>query len=350
MTVIAQMLAPSVQEAGDPHRRALIADMSLAIARAGMRSIGLSLEVTAHEDQQTMPESLLDELSTSMLLVQLSEPMGGHGLLVLDEVLLGAILSFLTTEDIGEGSSDVRPPTQTDKALCDPFLNLLFSELNKKMAPYPEQSLMSGYKVAGMVRDVQSVPLTLDRSQHQVWSFTLRIGERDMDGNLKLIFPSSPVVRPADAPDFSDCWNANLYKSLAPVEVPLIFSLCEIQTDIRSLQNLEVDQVIDLPMADLENIYLRGADGGLIGKGQLGQNHGKKAVRWQCAADEIDETAESTPMPVDITDPLANATELDKGVHPDAGYEAPPISPDSTLDMPDIDISDIPPNFDAALA
>lgn len=299
------------------------------------------------------------------LLMLLEGPVRRRAGAAFDPALTGALIQQQTMNKVLPAlDADPRQPTDTDAAICAPFLDGLIA----RAAPLPEeageQALMKGYEFGARMEDPRLLLMALDAPEFTVVHMTVDVEAGVRQGNIVLCFPK--VEAAEDLPPSDDVEDVgkpvkggSLEKQVLAINADLNVSLTRLRMPLSQLRSLQVGETLDLGVTAFDEAQVQTRDGRKLSRGTLGQIGGMRALQLEHASKGLREPRrrasdrEALDLPQvsgDGTGTQIALDDADLAVSGDALPDLPAVSADAGLpdltdlpDLPDLpDMSDLP--------
>lgn len=342
--------------------------LRLTTAKVADDLFDMALAVIGLRAEQRAGDALAPLFEGAGLLMLLEGPERRRAAAVMDAALVGALIQQQTMGKVmplPEGAED-RKLTDTDAAICAPFLDALLS----RVAPLPEvpsdQSLMDGYTFGVRTEEPRLLLMALEAPAYRVLHLTLDIEGGRRQGQLMLCMPEagvgvSDVHRAAGqvqgAAPIDPQPPRNLTEPVLALQIDLPVALTRFRLPLSKLSSLKVGDALALEEADFSAARVMTPQGKTLGRGMLGQVSGMRALRLMSEAGGNATTADFGAVMGAEGGHSAELPSLDLGGSDVAGMDGLPDLPDLTgtgamdheaestelPDLPDLpDMSDLP--------
>ncbi|MEW9918529.1 FliM/FliN family flagellar motor C-terminal domain-containing protein [Marimonas sp. MJW-29] len=351
--------------------------LRLTLARVADEMLDMAMALIAIRTETVSGDDLADRLSDPGLLMLLDGPARARAGTILDPALVGALIQQQTMgkvlKDTGEGE---RTLTQTDAAICAPFLDALLA----RAAPLPEKpgdrKLIEGYAYGAWIEDARMLAMSLDLPSYELVDLSVDIAGGVRQGRILFCLPKPDHVDQVEQQGTAAPDNESLAPRVAPsdalvetiqnLNAELRISLARIRMPLKRLGALEVGSVLEIGNARFDDVRVQTITGQTVRRGTLGQVDGQRAVQVQHApraeapfdrraadrdaldtpelgemgmplSDRAPETAAEAPAPLpDLSDLQGDGDQADTAM-PDMA-DLPDLD-----DLPDLpDMSDLP--------
>ncbi|WP_370401168.1 FliM/FliN family flagellar motor C-terminal domain-containing protein [Sulfitobacter sp. JB4-11] len=283
------------------------------------------------------------------LLMLLEGPQRQRAAAVMDKALVGALIQQQTMGKVlavPEGGDD-RSLTDTDAAICAPFLDALLSRASPLPERAEDQALIHGFTFGARTPEPRLLLMALEAPAYRILYLTIDIEGGRRQGELMLCLPDAGAEArgPSGGTEMAQNGTSGnaptaptaprtLSDPVMALPVDLPVALTRIRLTLSALSNLKVGEVLTLEDRDFTAARLLTPEGKGLGRGTLGQVQGQRAL--QLAIETIQ--TGSTPK-------FAGAMDRDHATEPDvaaAGFGAGlEERGDLTAALPDLpDLSD----------
>jgi flagellar motor switch protein FliM len=212
------------------------------------------------------------------------------GLIVISPPLLAAMVEMLTLAHLPPddgGDIDARKPTRTDAAMVVDMIDAALTAFEAALAGSADWSM--GYRYGAFIEDPRPLHLLLEDTDYHILRAEVHVEHGARSGGFLLALPAAASAGSVSAPidsffaaqehalaaEFTQELAAQLAD--APAQIDAVLARMSLPLD--RILNLSVGELLELPLAGLDMITLRGIDGVRVGGGKLGQNRGMRAVR-----------------------------------------------------------------------
>jgi len=279
-----------------------------ALAKSANDSVGLSLTVNSVIEDIVSIDDLLDQLDEGLMLVGLQCEGRVVGLVALDIQMRSAVVEIQTMGRLVARQAADRPPTATDKAMCEPVLSALLGALPTAVTGTDFDGWVDGLSLGGMIESTRAAGLTLDDCSYRALRMTVDLGVADREACLVLALPvvtaeEDVLPEPKQPVDWATALHATV--SAAPATLDAV--LHRFKISIGRVQSLKVGQLIPLPGCTVNSVRLIAPGGRAVASAKLGQAGGMRALRIE---DDV------APQLLDLGG-RANATTVALGVRID---------------------------------
>jgi len=284
-----------------------------ALGRAADTAVGLSAALLNFTEEELEAEKLIETGPENWVVIGLRDAgsVGLTGLFLLDPALRSALVEQQTMGHLLPASKDERKVTRTDAVLAQHFAKQLLAEMD--VAGFGDGVLPSAGYEMGPMDDLRAAGLVMMQGLYCTWRVTIQLGGGDRQGEI-LIATRHKVEATRKQPKTQSNWTASLRGALEEAPADLDAVLTRMPLTVQKVEEFEVGQVLHLAGTTVGSVMLMGPDGKMAANARLGQVAGKRAVRIQQSADELQEAPtlmspaappNVTPMP-DPDPPLLN--------------------------------------------
>jgi len=256
----------------------------------------LSASVLGIAEEDLEAEALIESGPDDWVVIGLrdgAQP-GLTGLFLLDPALRSALVEMQTMGNLLPVSEAQRKVTRTDALLSIPFASQLLSELAE--VGFGANALNPAIYDMGPMDDLRTAGLVMTQGLYRSWRITVQLGGGEHQGEM--LIAMRPVVTANPAPvDMAPGWSNALRSALedAPAELEAVLS--RMTLPMSHVEAFEVGQVMELAGTTVGSVSVVGPAGEKIAMARLGQVAGKRAVRLETEAIELqDDTPKSAPV------------------------------------------------------
>ena len=161
----------------------------MALNKAAQESVGLSLTVKEISEAVQPLDETLSILADDLMLIALQRGTAPVGLIALDVQMRSAILEMRTAGMVADQLADNRPPTGTDKRMCDPLLSELMQALPHAVTGTEFEGWLDAAVPAQLMPSVKAARLMLADGQYRVLRLTVALNGDDREGEVVLSLP-----------------------------------------------------------------------------------------------------------------------------------------------------------------
>lgn len=310
--------------------------------------LSLDIAVTSFSTGMEEKAELLGALGSSDLAFPVQSGDDARGLVILDGALVSALIEVQVAGSVSPHPPVERMPTRTDGIVVGEVVDRWLSTAE---AAVEEAGLVTAWPLAGFERIPRHVTrreaeLLLEPGEFRLIEIGISIDGGKRDGCLRLAAPHALLEGGKNA-----TLAARVRGHLPDCRVQLRAVLARIPKEVHRVRELKQDDVVVLPEDCLRQVRIETLEGRLVGKAQLGQFEGKKAVRLSDGG-STHATCISLPQP-SLAELAVDAETADGGSpdlpDPTASPARPgPTGPPEALpDLPDLpdpaDLPDLPP-------
>jgi flagellar motor switch protein FliM len=285
----------SAVAAVDPHVRA----WRLALARAARDQLKMTVGFSDVSCAQASLTEVLESPMQRALILMLQGRGEGMGLMILSGQMLAAMVEMLTLTHLSAHTpdeADLRKPTRTDAAMAVEFIDAAlagFEQIVAEGGGGAGGDWAAGYRYAAFIDDPRPLHLMLEDGDYHLLAADLILEDGSRSGKIYLALPMPPAA--FDLTDFGpidfagdpppmieaqeDTFQHDLAAQVQDLGVQIDAALAQISLPIERVMRLAVGEVLALPLANLDQISLRGMDGFRVAGARLGQNRGMRALR-----------------------------------------------------------------------
>ncbi len=287
----------SAVAAVDPHIRA----WRLALARAARDQFKMTVGFSELTCAQASLTEVLESPMQRALILMLQGRGEAMGLMILSGQMLAAMVEMLTLTHLSAHAlddADLRKPTRTDAAMAVEFIDAALAGFETIVAEGAGNGAgasewAAGFRYAAFIDDPRPLHLMLEDGDYHLLAADLILEDGSRSGKIYLALPMPPPA--FDLPDFTpsdfaadpapmieaqkDTFQHDLAEQVQDLGVQIDAALAQISLPIERIMRLAVGEVLALPLANLDQISLRGMDGFRVAGARLGQNRGMRALR-----------------------------------------------------------------------
>jgi len=274
------------QEVRQTHSTSLAKALRLSLAKVADQQMGLALAVLVAKVEVAEQEALAELFEGAPLLMLLDGTVGRRGAAVFDSDLVGALIQQQTmgrvTPPLG---GEPRKMTDTDAAICAPFLEAVMARAAGMPDDKDEQGLLDGYSFGARVGDTRLLMMALEQPAYHVVRLTLDVAGGARQGHITLCLP--PVPRAGQ--NLSDLEDTEenappaplLDKTVLALEVELHVALTSLTMPLGAVQRMVKGEVFDLGITAFDEACVQTVQGRRLGNGVLGQINGTRALQLE---------------------------------------------------------------------
>ncbi len=263
-----------------------------ALARAARDQMKMALGFESLREDTVGLAEVLETPMERALILMLEGAGEKLGLIVVSPPILAAMIEMLTLAHLpmGDGTDlPARKPTRTDAAMVVDMIDAALSAFEAALAGLEAWS--TGYRFGAFIEDPRPLHLLLEDTDYHVLRAEVHVEHGARKGSFLLALPvgtassDSAQTAPKDSffaaqeQVFAAEFTQELAAQVAEVPAQIDAVLARISLPLDRVLNFAEGEVLELPLAGLDMITLRGIDGARVGGGRLGQNRGMRAVR-----------------------------------------------------------------------
>lgn len=263
--------------------------LRLSVAKIADDLFDMALATLGVRTQEVAGPDLIDHFDDGALLLLLDGPHQRRAAVVIDQALVGALIQQQTMGQVlPHVDTEPRTMTNTDAAICAPFLNALFERIAELPEAERDRQLVKGYQFGARAEDARLLQLAMEAAQYQLVQMDIDVERGNRQGKMTLCLPVTeiePLLDDAGTDD--DMASGGFLKgakpSLAetvptlPIELSLILSCLKLP--LNRISNLKVGDILALKEGGFDAVEMRTSQGRKVGKGTLGQLDGLRAIR-----------------------------------------------------------------------
>ncbi len=277
--ILRRMTRQQPPETGEPltSSRAL----RMALVKVANDTIGLTLCVLSMAEEMLSLDDLLAALDDNQMLVALREGEDLRGLVAIDSQLRAAAIEVQTIGQVVAMRAEDRPPTNTDKVMCERVLAAFVEALPNATVGTRLEGWVDDIQLAKRFSDARTAGLELQDIQYRLVRLSIDLGTTDREGEILVALPfvaedtATELVQPRGELSWGDQWQEMLQAAPAQLDAVLHrFSL-----PLADAQELRAGQVLSLHGCTVNSVKLMAPDGRTVVQAKLGQAGGMRAVR-----------------------------------------------------------------------
>lgn len=265
------------------------AAISLAVTRAGLEALGLTIEVSEVSERRMTLADLPEVIEDRALRLVIEGPGGGLGLMVLGVEVLSAIVQMQTIGRLCRTDTTTRRPTRTDAAMAVDFVDRLLAGIEQELAGSEAADWGAGFRYASWIEEGRPLATLLEDTALRVWKIGGRLGSSGTSGEILWVVPAdgrggrgrSGMPLAAEAPDAplpaDPDWEAQLSRSVLGARAQLDAVLNRMTLPLSAVLAFRPGLEIPLPEAAIGTILVE-AGALRLARGRLGQFRGQRAV------------------------------------------------------------------------
>ena len=364
---VLQRMTRAGQDVRQIYSMPLTKALRLSIAKVADKQMGLPIALIATKVARYEQDRLADLFDGSPLLMLLDGHSGRRGVAVFDANLVGALIQQQTMGKVTPPlDDDPRPMTDTDAAICAPYIDGVLAQAAKMPDDADDRTLLDGYKFGARVADTRLLLMALEQPAYQVIQLTVDVAGGARQGRIILCLPEVGKDMPQFDPEegeetASPPAPAMLDKTVLELSVELHVALTSVSMPLGVVQNMAVGDVFDLGITAFEEASVQTTHGQRLGAGGLGQINGMRALQLEHSSKQLHHPRRRASDRADLNLPNVKGdgtgtrkedrANLNLGsdngdlVEGSLGIEMPPptaeqFDPAMDLDLPDM--SDLP--------
>lgn len=256
----------------------------LALTKSANDTVGLVLTVQGVAEETTGLDEMLGTLDDGLMLIGLESDGALKGIMALDMEMRAAVLEMETMGALLAQSADPRPPTRTDKTLCDPLLDTFLTAFPSAVLGTSLEGWLEGIVSAEKLESARAAGLILDDRDYRIVRMTVDLGVADRQGLLVIALPlvhEDIPMEPKSEVIFD--WDADFREAVHDAPACLTAQLHRFHVSLATAQSLQVGSVLPLPGCTVSSVLMLAPDGQRIAQAKLGQAGGYRAVRLETA-------------------------------------------------------------------
>lgn len=282
----------------------------LALTRAANDTVGLVLTVQSVAEEVTGLDDMLSTLGDGLMLVGLNRDGDLAGVVALDMEMRAAVLEMETMGAVLAEPAEQRPPTRTDKMLCEPLLAEFLSAFPGAVLGTPLDGWLDSILPGDKLGSARAAGLILTDCDYRIVRMAVDLGVADRQGMLMMALPLAEKSAPPEvALPLPVDWTTAFQDTVAEAPATLAAQLHRFPVSLATAQSLEVGSILPLPGCTVSSVRLLSPDGQVVAQAKLGQLGGYRAVRLEAApAPELSDLREG---PVEAAFPLPDSVEIE---------------------------------------
>ncbi|WP_166416619.1 FliM/FliN family flagellar motor switch protein [Cochlodiniinecator piscidefendens] len=281
---IEQSVLKKIAEASKPTKSAVPLQVDsvlrLAIAKAAERALKLPVSVTGFDKCIVSLPSLMEQLPEDGILILLRSDDGRQGIFALDFQCLASILEVQTTGQVKEEVAEARKTTAIDAAMCESFINMIFTLLSSTLEGLASGSWLPGFVYVGPFESLRKIGLVLDDLPYRNYTVGLDLALGAKKGNIQIALPAAERIEEVLDMGGAD-WSVSLQSAVLKSEAQLQAVLHRQDMTVSQVSQLQVGDLVMVPQSSVTSISIQDPAGTTLGIGKLGQSQGNRAIRMQ---------------------------------------------------------------------
>ena len=287
----------------------------LVLAKVAQDSVGLPLAVSSVAEDVADLDATLAALPDGLMLVRLERADQTVGLMGLDMQLRAAVLEVTTTGKLLAQVAEDRPPTGTDRFLCDALIKGFLDSFPEAVRATAFEGWAQDTAAGELFADTRLAGLILAPNRYRTVQMTVQLGQTDRQGLLLLALPL-PEPDPVEGLPKPEAiaWEPAFTAAVTAAPVSLAARLHNFRLTLAEARPLKVGAVLPLGGCTVSSARLCTTDGRLVARGRLGQSGGMRALRIEAppALDMRDlPMTPSAEMPMVAMSDVAETAMLD---------------------------------------
>lgn len=265
----------------------------MALIKAANDSIGLAVAVSSVAEEVVALDDMLRALEDDLMLVALMAADRPVGFVALDMQMRAAVLEMQTLGGVLAQQAEDRPPTLTDKLLCETLLTAVLGAFPQAVMGTPLQGWTDGTALGDQIKSARVLGLILNDRDYRVVRMSIDLTVAERQGLLLVALPlvEEPTDPVAEEPEKIE-WHVAFEHVVMDACASLDAQLHRFSMPLASAGALKIGDVIPLPGCNVHSVRLLDPDGKLVAQAKLGQMSGYRALRLQPApAPELSELA-----------------------------------------------------------
>lgn len=263
--------------------------LRLTAAKQADRLMGLALNTLGVTRTAASGEALADLLTEQALLLLMDGPDHQVCAVVLDADLVTGLIQQQTMGKVTVAQSGAAPRkfTDTDAALCAPFVEALMADASKLPEEAGDRRVLQGYRFGVRAQTPRAALLALDKLEYEAVCVTFDLAGGARNGTLTLILPK-PVAAAAPEPDTRHSDNPpcpaggrTLSKTVMELHADLTVALTRLRLPLQAVSGMKAGDVLDLKISSLAQAMVIDAGGKVVSRATLGQLDGMRAVQLE---------------------------------------------------------------------
>ncbi len=293
----------------------------LVLSKVAQDCAGLALTVSGVSDDSDDLDAMLAGLPEGLMLVPLLRDDRAVGLIALDQQLRAAVLEITTIGAVLPQPADDRPPTGTDRFLCDPLIKGFLDRFPDAVRATSLEDWADTVVAGDLFDSTRTAGLVLDDGRYRAVQMTVGLGATDRQGVLLMVLP---VVKPAPEmhvpADLPVDWSLAFPAAVEAAPAQLDAELHRFTLPLSVVERLRVGTVVPLDGCSVASVRLRASDGRIVARARLGQSGGMRAIRLEIPpAPDLNELAPAA-MP---EAPLVAMAEIAEDAMDSASFDLP---------------------------
>lgn len=264
--------------------------LRLTAAKVANEMFDMALAVIGFRAERHAGDALAPLFDDAGLLMLLEGPDRQRAAAMMDANFVTALIQQQTMGKVTPApeGGETRTLTDTDAAICAPFLDALLSRVTPLPEVPSEQALVAGYVFGARTQEPRLLLMALEAQAYRVLHLTVDIEGGRRQGKLMLCLPdavgegghgTAGSVTPAGVPVVDPQKPRTLTEPVMALTVDLPVALTRVQLPLSQLSQLKVGDSLPLDAADFGAVRVLTPQGKTLGRGSLGQVNGLRALR-----------------------------------------------------------------------
>ncbi len=161
----------------------------LVLAKVAQDSVGLPLAVSSVAEDVADLDAMLAALPDGLMLVRLERADQTVGLMGLDMQLRASVLEVTTTGKLLAQGAEDRPPTGTDRFICDALIKGFLDSFPEVVRGTAFKGWAQDSAAGELFADTRLAGLILAPGRYRTVQMTVQLGQTDRQGLLLLALP-----------------------------------------------------------------------------------------------------------------------------------------------------------------
>ncbi|MEP1767700.1 MAG: FliM/FliN family flagellar motor C-terminal domain-containing protein [Sulfitobacter sp.] len=284
-TTLIQRKAQKGREAYAARAMSLPRALRLTAAKLADQMMGLPVGVLGVTRQITAAAKLVERLEKPWLTMLMDGPGEQAACVMIDPVLASGLVQQQTMGKVmaAPEGDDPRKPTDTDAALCAPFIEKLLSGAANLPEEEAERNLLRGYRFGVLAREPRHAQMALEANQYEVVELTLDLAAGTRTGAIWLILPEPAVEEPEQDEEIEGpiegATGGLLVGNVMELHAELTVALTQLKLPLQQVSNWQVGEVLPLNLSNMAHALVLDANGAALSRGTLGQIDGQRALQ-----------------------------------------------------------------------
>ena len=253
--------------------------LRLATERAGQDMGELVATLAGCQQSRVDLAQVVTAVDGPQLLFLIAGPQETRGVAIVDAMLVGGVVEYMTTGRVVHAPPEERAPSRTDAIMLGELLDGILSAMDKELQGSVNQPPVTGFRSTVLLDDARAVSMALEDVPYHRFDLSIDLADGAKTGEMWLFFPKLVVGAGADAGQqikkWGDAWQAHV--NCIPARIDAVLHKFSMPLD--ELQNLQVGSLIPVPAEQVGAVRLTGSDHNAVAVGKLGRADGFRAVR-----------------------------------------------------------------------